>query len=360
MFPSFAIGGVPLRIAAIINRLGPRFRHTIVSLDGRFDSSRDLDPGATVTLIPFDRPGRGGLPVLLTAIRRRLSRFRPDLLLTYNWGATDWAMANRLLPACRHVHFESGFGPEEADHQIRRRVLYRRSALARASQVVVPSHTLQQIATGVWKIPGTRVRLIPNGVDLVRFQADPGDVERGPFPKEAGEVVIGTVAPLRAEKALDRMIRAFAAVVGQAPARLVIVGDGAERPRLETLSRELGLAERVVFAGHLDAVERAYRWFDIFAMSSDTEQMPNVLIQAMAAGRPVAATDVGDVRRIVAPENRELIVPREDEAGYAAALASLVADGGRRRQLGRCNRDQVRRHYDLNDMVRAYERIFSS
>ena len=204
-------------------------------------------------------------------------------------------------PACRiarHVHIEDGFGPEERDRQTPRRVLIRRLVLAR-STVVLPSRNLQRIATTIWRLPPARVRYIPNGIDLERFAAARTRRRAANTPP-----VIGTVAALRAEKNLARLLRAFAAV--DQPARLVIVGDGPERPALEAWRASLGLAERVEFAGHIDDPAPIYAGFDVFALSSDTEQMPLSVIEAMAAGLPVATTDVGDVRAMLAARTRRL------------------------------------------------------
>ncbi len=140
--------------------------------------------------------------------------------------------------------------------------------------------------------------------------------------------------------------------------RLVIVGDGPERASLEELARELGSLDRIFFAGHIEDVEEVLGHFDIFALSSDTEQMPNSLLQAMAAGLPVVATDMGDVARTLSPENRRFVVARDDEAAFGAALTVLLSDGGLRGYLGRCNRMHVRSHYGLDRMVQAYEKIF--
>ena len=99
-------------------------------------------------------------------------------------------------------------------------------------------------------------------------------------------------------------------------------------------------------------------WLDIFAMSSDTEQMPNALLQAMAAGLPVASVDVGDVRRMLPPENRAFVVPRDDEEGLRRALDALAASGGLRRRLGLANRAHVRAAYSIETMFAAYRDAF--
>lgn len=357
IFPSFGVGGVPIRISFIINHFGERYRHSIVALDGCFDSKTRLDGALRVELLDPPQTG-GGLPANVIRIRHQLRALRPDLLLTYNWGSVEWAFANALSPLCRHIHLESGFGPEEAEGQLRRRALFRRLALARAAHLVVPSHHLVELATTEWKIDPARIVLIANGVDYERFAAPPGVRRTNPFFPDDRAVVIGTVAPLRAEKNVARLIRAFAAIPRDLEARLLIAGDGPERSRLEALAAALGVGERTRFAGHIENMHEAYVWFDVFALSSDTEQMPNALIQAMAAGRPVAAVDVGDIKRIVSPENRLLIGPKTDETGLTRVLEQLIRDPAERSRLGLSNQLHARTHYDAERMFRAYEAVF--
>ena len=210
-----------------------------------------------------------------------------------------------------------GFGPEERATQIPRRVLTRRMALRR-TPVVLPSRNLVRIATEVWKLPPRVIRYVPNGVDLARFST--GGDQRG-----AAEPVIGTVAALRAEKNIARLLRASPRCRS---GRLVIVGDGPERAALEALAAALGVAERVRFAGHHQDTAAFYAQFDVFALSSDTEQMPLSVIEAMASGLPVVSTDVGDVRLMVAEAN----APHVTAAGRCGA--GRCAGGTARRPGG--------------------------
>src|SRR3546814_3840287 len=124
-FASFGYGGVPIRICDVINGLGGAFRHTVVALDGRFDAARRLAPEAAVTLRPLSLP-RYNLLRGMGMVRDLLRDAAPDLLLTYNWGAIESALANRMLACCEHIHFESGFGGGEGSGQLRRRNLFRR------------------------------------------------------------------------------------------------------------------------------------------------------------------------------------------------------------------------------------------
>jgi glycosyltransferase involved in cell wall biosynthesis len=175
--------------------------------------------------------------------------------------------------------------------------------------------------------------------------------------KQPGEVLIGTVATLRPEKNLGLLIEAFARLP-KAAVRLFVIGAGPELERLRELARRAGVADRVVFFGHTREPERILRALDIFAMSSNTEQMPIGLLEAMACGLPVAATDVGDIRRMVADDNRKLITPAGDPGALAASLRKLIEDTGARAWLGSGNLAKVRAEYDQTLMFERYAKLF--
>jgi len=245
---------------------------------------------------------------------------------------------------------EDGFGPEERARQLPRRVLARRLLLRRAT-VVLPSRLLWRIATETWRLPKSSVRLLPNGIDVGRFaNASP---RKGVHP-----VVIGTVAALRPEKNIGRLIRAVARLRSVTPARLVIVGDGPERAALQALAAAEGVGAQVEFAGHRADPAPFYAGFDIFALSSDTEQMPLSVLEAMASGLPVVTTDVGDVADMLDAANRPYVVARDDGA-LADALACLAAQGDLRTALGAANRARAKAEFAETNMIAAWRDLFA-
>lgn len=357
ILPTFAPGGVQIRLSYLINHLGLPARHTIIAMDGDFSCQSRISPGTAVT---YQRPpSASGLFGRLIAYRRLLRVLKPDLILTFQWGAVEWALANRFYPLAPHIHLESGFGVDEADRQHARRVWIRRLALGHVKSLIVPSRTLAEIAARDWRVPPEKILYIPNGVDCDKYAAPPVPGAVPGFVKAPGEKIVGTLTPLRPEKNLSRLIRAFAmATKDQGPARLLILGEGAERPKLEALARQLGVADKVLLPGHCDAPEKALGWFDLYAISSDTEQMPNAVNQAMAAGKAVVGLDVGDVRHIVGDANKPYIVAKGDEAAFAAAMRRLLEDDATRNRIGAENGHHVRRTYTLDGMVDAYRKVW--
>jgi len=343
VFPTFDVGGAQARFATLANRLGPRLRHLVVAMDGRYGCRERLGPSLDIAF-PSIEIRKGDTRGNLRRFRAALRAWRPDLLVTSNWGSIEWAMAAALPPRpVRHLHMEDGFGPEERDRQVPRRVLTRRLVLRR-SLTVVPSRNLERIALEVWRLPRERVRYQPNGVDLAQTEAKilPGE-----------GLVVGTVAALRAEKNVARLLRAFRIATETRRARLLVVGDGPERPALDALAKELGIAGHVHFAGHVPRPLGLIAAMDVFALSSDTEQMPLSVLEAMAAGKPVAATAVGDVADMLARENRPYAVPRDDEA-LAGAIGALLDNAAARRVLGGANRARAESVYSQDAMVGAW------
>jgi glycosyltransferase involved in cell wall biosynthesis len=351
-FPTFNVGGAQVRFAAIANHFGRRFRHTLTAMDGQYACRERLDPRLCIDYFdPVIRKGRTLANV--REFRGVLRSRRPDTLITHNWGSIEWAIANWPRFA-RHVHIEDGFGPDEAQGQLRRRVWTRRIILAR-STVIVPSRTLETIATCRWRLNSKRVRYIPNGIDCGRFSG-PRNAALATRWLGSGPV-IGTVAALRREKNLARLLRAFHQASVRHDCRLVIVGEGPEGPALHALAAEMGIASRVDFAGHVTNPESLYRAFDMFALSSDTEQMPYTIIEAMAAGLPIAATDVGDVRHMVAAENLPFISPLNDQL-LADALEKLIRDPDSCHRVGAANQAKARHEFDQDRMFAAYGMVF--
>jgi glycosyltransferase involved in cell wall biosynthesis len=355
VFTTFTEGGAQVRFVRIVNQLGKAYRHTIVTMDGVADAMQLLSPEVDAQLLPVAvRPGNNWTNV--RTFRRILKEYRPDLLVTANWGSIEWAIAN-LDGRIRHLHMEDGFGPDETEQQFRRRVYTRRLVLNR-STVVVPSQTLHRVARSVWRLPASRVFHVPNGIDCDRFTTTPDPA----FALLTGIgdsdlPVIGTVARLRPEKNVRRLIDAFAAVLRHRPALLAIVGDGPERPALVARAHELGIEASVVFTGMCHNPERLLPSFAVFVVSSDTEQMPLSVLEAMAAGRPIAATDVGDVRDMVAAENHPFIVPK-DTSHLSGAILQLLEKRLIASAIGDANARRARELFDQRLMIAQYQRMF--
>lgn len=347
VFPSFEPGGMEVRAAMLMDRLPAPDRHTVVAMSRRTGCLARVQR-ADVTLC--DPPARAGFLATGRAMAAVIARLRPDLVLTYNWGAIETVLGCRLARHGALVHHEEGFGVEETERLLRRRSWARRILLRRAGAVVVPSLALHAVASSVWRVPRTVLHYLPNGVDVRRFTSR---TRRAP-----DEPVVGCVAHFRPEKDVAALVEAFARCRHRDRACLLLVGDGPQRAHVEQRVRELGLAERVRFAGAVADTAPQYAEMDVFALSSRTEQMPLVVLEAMAAGLPVAAPSVGDVAAMVHAENAPFVVPPGDRGALAAAIDRLVEDPDLRHRLGEANRARCRTEYELEARLRAHLALY--
>jgi glycosyltransferase involved in cell wall biosynthesis len=345
--PSFAPGGAQVRTAQLVNYFGSNIRHTVVSLDGDVSAKVRINSNIDVNYLEFDA---GWNPAAtINRFTKLIRRLRPDLLLTYNWGSIEAVAAAALLSSCPAIHTEDGFSDDEAFAQKRRRVWMRRGVLRGAFKVVAPSLTLVRIMRDVWRVPPRLIEHIPNGIDLERFSPT---VKNG----HSGPLVIGTVGHLRKEKRQDVLIDAYADLAQKHNVSLVIAGEGPERQSLEERVRARRVQDRVSLLGHIENVGEIYRQVDVFALTSDTEQMPLSVLEAMACGLPVVSTDVGDIRNMLSRENSSFLGRSTDD--IRDALDRLVSDAALRKAVGDANRVQCHAQNDLDVMFRRYADLY--
>jgi len=358
----FNLGGKEARAVRLMNIWGENAHHTIVSADHDAMGAAKAIAQNVFCDFPMDAaPSLHGLPEPRRYWRwaRYMQGF--DLVLTYNWGAMDAVMAHRMfspflkLPAL--IHHEDGFNEDEAERLKPKRNHFRRLALARAYALAVPSQLLQGIARDVWHQPENRVKLIFNGIDVDAYAEPPARDAIPGFAKEQGRVTIGTLAGLRAVKNLPLLVRALASLKNKV--QLVIVGEGPERGVIEQQARAAGF-DALVMPGFLSEPSRYIGLFDIFALSSDSEQFPISLVEAMAAGLPAVSTNVGDVTSMVSAENRPYIVPKADEVAMTGAFAELINHPDMRQSIGTANRKRAEQEYREADMVNHYAALYGA
>ncbi len=358
---SFHAGGKELRAAKLINAFGTGVEHSIVSAQrDALGAAAAIDRGMAVSY-PMDFPPLNGRP-----FPRRLQRLAQamqgfDLVLSYNWGSMDAVMAHAIFASALKlpplIHHEDGFNEDEIIRLKPARNWYRRIALTRAAALIVPSQRLEAIALSAWHQPRSRVIRIANGIVTAAYGKRSKADALPRIIKRKGELWLGTLAGLRAIKNLPRLVRAFAPLPEQW--QLVILGEGPEREAIRHEAMRLNVGHRVHLPGFVGDPAKAIGLFDLFALSSDSEQFPLSVVEAMAAGLAVAAPAVGDVEGMVAPANAPFIVPSGDEAALGAALLALASDPAMRRSIGADNQAKARRSYDEAAMVAAYRRIYA-
>lgn len=353
VFPSFDTGGCSVRSSQIINEFGDDYYHSILAMDQCYGGKAHIKKQNNVEYIYSDSFIK---PISLFKkfflLRQWLKKIQPDLMITSNWGSSDWFIANSIFPLCPYFHMEDGFNEDEMVRQKFRRVLIRRIFLHNV-KVMVPAHTLEKIALEIWKIPRKNVLYIANGIEWSRFYLP--DLSQKP-----DTCIIGTVCGLRKVKNIPRLMNAFSSLPEKKDAKLWIVGIGSEKEKLESLARESFSSCKIEFLGHKEDPSDCYKQMRIFAISSDTEQMPISVLEAMAAGCAIISTDVGDIKNMVSEENKKFIIPKENEAEYREKLNELMQNRELCEKLGKSNQEKCYQEYTKENMMDNYTKLYQS
>ncbi len=271
---------------------------------------------------------------LVTLAAAWLARPRPPVVIS-----------ERTLPSLLHAHYRAG----------RIKGLLLKHLYPRANGIIAVSRGIRDDLSSSYAVPPSLIRVIPNCVDPVEI----ANLSREPIPAAdgftRGEPVVVACGSFKREKNYPLLIRAFARVLRNIPARLAIVGDGPERGRMEDLAAALGIEKKVIFLGYRKNSFKYMARADIFVLSSSWEGFGNVIIEAMACGVPVIATRCPSGPEEIITDGRDgLLVPVGDETALAEAMVRLLQDSPARRRLAR-NARKRSEDFHLERMVRAYE-----
>jgi L-malate glycosyltransferase len=204
-------------------------------------------------------------------------------------------------------------------------------------------------------LPEAKVEIIPNGL------AEQAFAESIPaFPRKPGIVRVGMVARMNSTaKNHPAFLKAAAQLLRQGhPVEFVLVGDGPLRPGLEQIARELGIAEKVFFAGERHDIPEVLASLDISVLISSSESLSNAILESMAAGVPVVATSVGGNPELVRDRETGLLVPPHDEKKLVGALLYLVRDPEARAEYARHSREFARSHFHIDRTARRFEELY--
>ena len=339
------VGGLERVALDLVRRADPE------RLDARILCLRQagaLAPLAERMKVRVEALGSRGMLDGLPRLVRRLRQLRPAILHTHNPGSQRVGIPARLLSGIPLlVHTKHG-----RNHPERPVAVAINRWLARYSdQIVAVSEDASRVAVEVERIPAAKVRVIYNGVEL--GDPLPPSAWQGWSPRAI------TIARLDPVKDQVTMLHAVRRVVDECPQfRLDVVGDGPSRGALEKVCGELGLTAHVGFLGYRTDVAPLLRRPQVFLLSSVSEGISLTLLEAMAAGLPVVATDVGGNREVVSDGITGILVPARAPEALARAVLTLVNTLDRVTAMAVAGRKRAEAHFDLGSTVRRYHELY--
>jgi glycosyltransferase involved in cell wall biosynthesis len=349
------LGGVPLHLQRLAGAMKARgFRTAVVSLARTGPvGERLLDQGVPVHACG----GRGGWDFrVLGRLARILRSTRPKLihaLLFHANLAAKWAAGAAAIPPSRVLCEIQTVEVERRWHLWVDRVTYDLCRLTIGNSPSVIDHLATQA-----RIPRDRLRLVRGGVDPQMFgHTAPTDRQALGVPPEASMILwAGRLDPV---KGLRYLIDSFRTVASAVNAHLLLAGGGKLRDGLQRHADREGLGKRVHLLGPRSDVVNLLQAADLFVFPSRTEGLPNALLEAMAAARPIVATNVPGCRDLIAHEQSGLLVPYGDTSALAAAMIRLLRDPPLAGRLGRGAFESVLRHWHIHRTWASYESLYA-
>lgn len=368
----------PVPIVFVIDNIGFRGgERTFLQLAERLDRRRyEVAVACSPEGVFVDRLHEIGIPVIAADMRRKwrldtvlalartLRRRRPRIVHTQGRGDPFGRIAARLARVPAVISTTAMISGRYDVPEPWRRALYRvidRVTDPLVDRFIVVNRGSVPALVERHGVPPGRIAVIPNGIELDRY--DPGRVERGAWrrrlrvPDDA--VLIGALGRLTRQKGFDELIQAFPPLATRG-VRLVIGGEGEDRRGLEARVETLGLQRACFLPGFVEDVPGFLADLDLFVLPSRIEGHPMVLLEAMAMGRAVVATDLPGVGDTITDGVDGRLVPPGDRTALAEALAELAAAPGRARGLGRNARRTVEREYTVERMVARTAALYDS
>ena len=297
------------------------------------------------------RPGLD--PTLVPRLARALLQRRANVVHTHNPLPLIYGAPAACLARAAAIHTKHGLNPGGRGQR-----WLRRTAARLVNAFIAVSDTTAEQARVQHDAAPDKLHTIPNGIRLDRYAPDAEARAAARVELGLGDAwVVGTVGRLTAAKNQAMLVRAMAPILSS-QVRLVIVGEGEDRPAIEAAIAELPDPRWVVLTGRRMDVPRLVHAFDVFALSSTTEGLPLVVPEAMAAGLPIVTTGVGGLPGVVDDQVTGLVVP-VDQDRMAKALAALAADRRRARAMGARARTAALARYGYDRMVDAYLEVYA-
>lgn len=352
-------GGMERLLSDIVRGLDPdRFESHILVLQyvGRFGEG--LGEYARVHVAP---PMSRASMVRPSALAATIRRIAPDVVHSHSGVWYKASLAARMAGVPMVIHTEHGRPvPDPWQARWLDGMASRRTDIA----VAVSSSVSGTLTTDVVRRK-CEVRTIINGVDTNRFRPEPDSgMIRRQLGIPADAPVIGSIGRLEWIKGYDVMIDAFARLVTsrdwERTPRLVLAGDGSERPHIEAQIRQSGLGGLVCLVGWRDDVHDLLSSFDCFCMSSRSEGTSVSLLEAMSSGVCPVVTDVGGNRAVLGPKLSHRLVPAADPERLSNALNDAIVDPARRKKDSEYARHRVEHSFGVETMIRAYGTLYQA
>ena len=344
-------GGAEMLMVRLVERLGEKYESKVGLIKDGWLAAEMKKRHVPVLLL---ENGGSGHVTLIRELVSTIRREKIDLIHSHEFLMNTYGAVASILsgvPQLATVHGRQYYGD-----RLRRRAMYR--ALSRRSCLVAVCEATKEYLVQRVGVAPRRVRVVHNGVNVE--EVGRGEDSRMGSGASQRVQTICTVGRLSRVKNHSDLLVAVRELINKWPdLQLLVVGRGRLEGVLKQQVMELGLAQNVCFAGHLENLREVWPRVDVFVLPSLSEGLPLSLLEAMAAGVPVVATRVGGVGEAIEDGKTGLLVPPGDRQALAEGIMKLLDDRTLARQMGKSAQETVVRRFSLTQMVQAYQGIYA-
>lgn len=361
------VGGLENGLVNILNGLQQdKYSHAIICLKG-YSDFKDRIKNSNVEFYDLDK--REGKDIgCYFRLWKLLRKLKPEIVHTRNLPALDMVIPSFLAGVPARIHGEHGRDIIDIDGSNRKYQIFRKLLSPFISKFVALSEDLTGWLKNDVGIAGKKIIKICNGVDTDKFSPFSEEIayiSDCPFKKSDSNIVIGTIGRMEEVKDTINLCRAFVELVKNGSdysdrLRLMLIGDGSLMAKVIDFLTEQKVIDKCWIPGSRSDTAEILRNMDIFVLPSLAEGISNTILEAMASGLPVIATNVGGNPELVENMENGVVVPSKNHQELAKGISTVIEDIELRYKMAKKSRQLALEKYSVNSMVDAYDQLYES
>jgi len=359
----FTFGGTEKVIVNLVNNSSPYIHNIICSFcDHDSEFVEELYPLRRHVISLNKKQGNDlSIPFKIASICHKQNI---HIIHALGWATyAEGIFAAKFLRKLKFIFSFRGKTIEDT-FKIPKRRIYAQKLFAYLCDVIItPSENLKKEYAHMIGINEKKIKVIYNGIDIDKFNFHKSDVrnsKRKEFGLKMEDIVIGSVARFDPVKNLTALIFAFSKVKKNISdkCKLLLIGDGPEMPKIKKMIKNLDLTKDVILPGMRKDIPECLNTMDIYAQPSRSEGVPNSILEAMASGLPVIATNVGGVPEIVLHDKTGILIDWHNQTALIKAIEYLIKNHNKRKEMGKLGRERVLSKFSIQKMVSEYENLY--
>lgn len=357
---SLETGGLEKGTATLVNNMNSEiFESSICCLSG-LGTSLKLIKNEEIKIFDM-KTGDAHELFLFLRLAKLFREQRIDILHAKGWPALfDGVLGARIAGVPVVIYSEHGKNIDDFYDIKKRRVWTRRLLAPLIDKIITVSEELKRGLVEITGLNEKQIVCIHNGVFFPDICVE-NEKKRREIGLEQNDILIGTVGRIDPVKNFDIFIRSAEEVLKKFPyVKFLLIGDGPIKGELESLTTELGLSKQVIFLGERNDVAELLKIMDIFVLPSKSEGLSNTILEAMSAGLPVIATDVGGNSELVIDGETGILIQPGDVSALATEIINLLQNDEKRRKMGKAGFVKAKREFSIEKMVKSYEELYLS